>query len=591
MTLEFWFAIAIVVLMTVSMVLELLEAAAAVFGALLLFLLSGLISPEEAFRGFSNHGMLAVGFLYIVAYAVESTGLLKTVSGLLLGEDRSGHSRRLLRFLFPVAGASAFMNNTPIVSMLIPMVKTWCRKHGVSPSKILLPLSYATVLGGTCTLIGSSTNLVVHGFLLEHGIPGFGFFELAKVGVPVALVGILFVSIVLHRLLPDRQDVMVQLGASTREFVVELKVTGSYPHLGETVQEAGLRHLQGLFLFQIERDGSVIAPVRPDEMLRLEDRLFFTGVPSTIVELQREVGLEIIEDPEFDLKNYDSNRLKSYEAVISNSSPLIGQSVRQSNFRQYYAAVILAIHRNGQRINRKIGDIVLQPGDTLLLLAPSDFYDRFYHARDFLLISSSREVRSRPRIQSIIILGILAAMVVCVTAGWLPMITASATAAALLILSHCVTPQQGFQAIHWKVLIVIASSFGIARALENAGAAALLGKVLVAAGTPFGALGMVALVALVTMIYSEMVTNSAAALIVFPVMLSVAAQSGVPVKALAFALVFGASTAFATPISYQTNLMVYGPGNYRFRDYLKVGLPLDAIIWVVSVVLIDLLLT
>lgn len=584
----FWGTLTVLVVMTILLVMEVADSSFILFGALVIFLLTGIITPKEAFSGFSNQGMLSIGFLYVVAYAVQSTGLLNVLGKNMLGHPDDSPRRRLLRFLYPVGFASAFMNNTPIVALFIPVVKKWCRQHNLSPSKILLPLSYATILGGTCTLIGTSTNLVIHGFLLDKGYKGFSFFELGTVGLPIMILGILFIVLVLYRFLPDRKEAMVTLGESTREFVVALKVTREYVHEGATIEEAGLRHLQGLFLFQIERNGTVLTPVKPTERILFGDRLFFTGVPSTIVELQKEPGLAVIQDIDFDLKNYDSNEVKTYEVVISNSSPLVGQMVRESNFRELYEGVILAIHRNGHRIKSKIGDIVLQEGDTLLILAPSEFHNRWYHSKDFYLVSNSEEVSSRKKWNSIIIIALLAAMIITVTLGILPMVVASATAVFGLFLTRSISYKEAFSAVNWRILVVIASSFGIAAAIDKSGLASVAANGLLDVSSGFGMIGVVGVVLFVTMLYSQLVTNSAAAAILFPIAFSIAIKSGVALMPIAYAVVFGASAGFATPIGYQTNIMVYGPGGYKFKDYLKIGIPLSLFVWIMATWLIYL---
>lgn len=582
----FWFTALVIIIMTVLLFMETAETALILFGTLMVFVLTRIITPAEAFEGFSNQGMLAVGFLYVLAYAVQSTGILNSIGAKLLGKPDENDGWRQARFLYPVGGISAFMNNTPIVAMFIPVIKQWCRRFNMAPSKYLIPLSYATLLGGVCTLIGTSTNLVIHGFLIDHGLPGFSFFELGSVGLPLMIFGIAFIVLVLRHLLPDRKEATVTLGEHTREFVVALKVTAKYSHIGQTIEEARLRHLQGLFLFQIERDGQLLTPVGPSEVIRKNDRLFFTGVPSTIVELQREPGLQVIRDVDFDIKNYDSNKVRTYEVVISSSSPLVGQSVRDSGFRQAYNAVILAIHRNGHRINRKIGDIVIQEGDTLLILAPHHFYDHWYHSPDFLLVSTSEEMSSRPRWQSAIILSTLVAMIVLVTLRVLPMVVASAAAVTVLFIFGCLTGREAFEAVNWRVLLIIASSFGIASAVDHSGLAGSVAHAIIQWTTPWGLLGLIGGILFITMVYAQLVTNSAAAAILFPVAWAAAQQLGISIMPLAYALVFGASAGFVTPIGYQTNIMVYGPGGYKFSDYVKVGIPMALFVLVAATFLI-----
>jgi di/tricarboxylate transporter len=418
---------------------------------------------------------------------------------------------------------------------------------------------------------------VVHGYLIDHGYEGFTFFEMGIIGYPIMIVGVLILVFGISHLLPDRKDVMVELDETTRDFVAALKVTDKYRYIGATVENAGLRHLQGLFLFQIERDGERITPVKPDEHILEGDRLFFTGVPSTIVELQKENGLEIINDPDIDLKNYDSNKSKIFEVVVSNGSRLIGKKVKNSNFREMFDAVIIAIHRHGERVESKVGDIRLAAGDTLLVLAPNNFLDKWYNSREFLLVSQSKDVPSRPLWQKIFIISVLGLMILLVTTGIYPMIVGSSLAAAVLMVSRSVTMQDAFKAINWKVLLIIASAFGISEALVNVGISSILAEQIVSLGLTMGEWGVIFLLAGMTLVYSEMVTNSAAAAIIIPLIVVIAEQTGISVHALALSVVFGATISFATPISYQTNTMVQGPGNYKFTDYLKAGIPLDII--------------
>ncbi len=575
-----WLTIILLIIMTVLLVMEVADIAMVIFGTLVIFLIVGVVSPTEAFSGFSNQGTLAIGFLYIIAYAIQSTGVLNRIGTGLLGRPEEPHYKRLLRLLYPVALASTVTNNTPIVAMMIPMIKRWCQRHNVAPSKILILVSYATLLGGMCTLIGTSTNLVVHGMLISNGYKGFSFFELGTVGLPLMIVGVLFCSLILYRFLPDRKEAIITLGESTREFVVALKVSGKYPHINSSVEDANLRHLNGLFLFQIERNGSVLAPVTPEEKIQLNDRLFFTGVPSTIVDLQKEPGLEVIKDVEFDIKNYDSNKYQTFEVVISNSSPLVGQKVRESNFRQEYDSVILGIHRNGHRLNKKIGDIVVMEGDTLLILAPNSFHHRWYHSNEFLLVSNSEQIPSRERKHTNIILGVFLLMIVAVVSGLTPMIIAATAAVMVLFLTNSITPQEAIRAINWKVLIIVAASLGLGKAVQNAGLAQVIAQVLQSIVGQEGPFFLVASVMLITMIYSGLVTNAASAAILFPVALVLSGSNNPHLlMPLAYAVTIGASASFISPISYQTNLMVYGPGGYQYSDYMRVGLPLSLLVW------------
>ncbi len=569
-----------------------LQAEIAFFGALILLILGKVITVDEAFAGFSNQGVLTIGLLFIVAGALQNTGALDALHTLFFGKSGTDKPTgiQIFRLTLPTAMISAFTNNTPLVAMMIPAVRSWTDKKGLAPSKFLIPISYAAILGGMCTLIGTSTTLVVHGLLIQNGQPGLSFFEISTVGVPVALTGLLFLWIFGNRLLPDRKEPLVELGEKTREFVIELKVMPEYKHIGQTVEAAGLRHLKGLFLFQIERNGDVIAPAGPNEKIREGDRLFFTGLPKTILELQRTPGLQVIKDSSFDLKHYDSEEIHTFEAVVSPSSPLVGRNVRESNFRSKYGAVIVALHRNGERIQKKIGDIVLKAGDTLLLLADNQFLKRWYHSNDFYLISSSEVVPSKPHWQMAYSAVVFVGMVVLAATGALPLIVAAGLAAILLVLVRSISPSQARNIVDWKVLLIIASAFGLAAAVRNSGLADLLANGMLSLRGSFGAIGVIAGVYVLTSLTNLIITSNATAALMFPLAISTASSLHLDFRLMAIVVAIAAAASFATPISYQTNLMVYGPGGYKFRDYLKIGVPLQIITSIVAIAVIGLIM-
>ncbi len=583
---QFYYTIALLVLMSIALIREWLEPEITVFGTLVFLLLGKVITVQEAFAGFSNVGVISIGMLFVIAGALQASGALNYISGFILGNRNATLTGKLLRILFPISLFSAFLNNTPIVALFIPTIRSWTEKNNFAPSKFFIPISYAAILGGMCTLIGTSTVLIVHGLLIEYGQPGFTFFEISKIGVPAAIVGLLFISFIGHRLLPDRKEPMVELGENTREFVIELKITAEYQNAGRTIEEAGLRHLKGLFLFQIERNGETIAPAEPDEKIEVGDRLFFTGLPMTIVELQKTPGMQLIKDSTFDLKHYDSEKIKTYEAVISPSSPLIGKNVRESNFRGKYGAVIIAIHRNGARIRKKIGDIVIHPGDTLLLLAEKDFMKKWYHSNDFYLVSNIAAVPSKPRWQGFLALFIFGAMVLVTALNILPLVMSAGLAAVLLILTRSISPVEAKKMVDLRVLLLIASSLGIASAIENSGLAGFLSHETILLAQPLGILGILAGLYLLTSLYTSIMTSNAAAAFFFPVALSTALSMNLDVRPFALIVTIAAAASFATPISYQTNLMVYSPGGYKFADYLKIGVPLQVLVGIIAVALI-----
>lgn len=585
MEFSFFFTSIVLFVLTIVLIIELIEVDIAIFSALLLLIIGGVINVEEAFSGFSNHGMLTVAFLFIVAGALQKTAAIDQFGHMVLGRGKKT-SVTLMRFLPGVASLSAFFNNTPIVAIFIPTIIGWAKKRNISPSKLLIPLSYAAILGGLCTLIGTSTNLVVHGLMLENGMDGFSFFEISKVGVPMAFTGIFLISFFGHKLLPDRKEPIAELGEKTREFVAEMKVGGNFEKLGSSIEDAGLRHLKGLFLFQIERGGVLLTSVSPDEKIRLNDRLFFVGLPETIMDLRKIKGLILLQDTVFDPSNYDSEEVSTFEVVISSNSPLVGKCVRESKFRTYYDAVIIAIHRSGDRIKEKIGDIVLKPGDTLMILANKDFIDLWYNKRDFFLVSRSADVESKPKIYSYLSLIVLVLMIVMMAFQVVPVLLAVSTASIILIISGTISPYSARNSVDWKVILVIASAFGIAKGMLNSGVASFLADKLIMLSDSMGPIGMIAMIYFTTSFYTEIITNNAAAALIVPVAISVSGTTGVDPVPLMITVAVAASASFATPIGYQTNLMVYGPGGYKFRDFLKIGIPMNLIMGVIAILLI-----
>lgn len=574
--------------LTLGLLLNWLPVQQMFLGTLAACIVLGLLPPSEAFAGFGHEATISIALLYVVAYTVQSTRILDSYSHWIIGRPQRTVGRQLWRFLPPVAVLSAFTNNTTVVAALLPVVQRWARKNNVPVGKLLMPLSFATILGGLCTLIGTNTNLVLDGFLTQAGQPGFAFFEFAKIGVPLAILGLVYITLVSVRLLPGSAGSMQQFTESVRQFVIEAKVTAEFEGIGKTLEQAGLRHLPGAFLFQIERDGQLIASVTSNEVIREGDRLFFNGLPASILELQRSIrGLATVTDQHFGLHNYDSDQFRVYEAVVSHSSPLLGQSVRDSQFRMRYNAVILGIHRNGERIEQKVGDIELSAGDTLLLLAPVNFDQLWYNSREFYLVSAFTEQEAqKPQTKAWIAVSAFVGMVVLVTLEVLPLGTAALLAVMVMILTRCINPRDARQAIDWGVIITIACSLGIGKAVQHAGLPQLLAD-SVAHSSQSGLPLLVILAGLyaLTNIYTIFVTNSAAAALMAPVALSMAAELHLPAMPFMLLVAFAASADFSMPFGYQTNLMVYGPGGYKIRDYLRAGAPLNLIMGTGAVLL------
>ncbi|MGD8851133.1 MAG: SLC13 family permease [Gammaproteobacteria bacterium] len=582
MALEAWFVLAVVSLCFALLASNRFSPDLILMGGLTLLLLSGIVSPAQALAGLANEGMVTVGVLYVVVTGLRETGAINWIVESVLGLPRS-LSHAQLKLMAPVAGLSAFLNNTPVVSIFIPAVDDWAKRHRLSVSKLMLPLSYAAIAGGTCTLIGTSTNLVINGLMInETALPAFGIFDLAWVGVPVTVAVLLYVLATHRWLLPQRRRPASQF-ADAREYTVEMLVEPGSPLVGKSIERAGLRQLPGLYLIEIERNEQVLTAVAPQERLQGNDRLVFVGIVESVIDLQRIAGLKPATDQVFKLDSSRSERCLT-EAVISNTSPLVGKTVREGRFRSIYNAAIIAVARNGEKIDRKIGDIKLRAGDTLLMVSHPAFVEQHRNSRDFFLVSSLCPVQPVRHERAPLAMTILFAMVLVAALGWLSMLKAAMLAAGLMIITRCTTGRIARRAVDWQILVVIAASFGIAAALQNSGAAATLAHWLLslAQGVPWLALSVVFAA---TALFSALATNNAAAVIMFPIALSTAQSLEVSFVPFAVTVMVAASASFATPIGYQTNLMVFGAGGYRFKDYLFFGSPLTLLVGILTVVI------
>ncbi len=575
MTFDGQLTLIIVGLMLAAPIFELLEPDAVLFTALGALLLAGVITPTEALAGFANRGMLTVALLFIVAYGIQSSGALEFFADRVMGGGKGLRRRALLRMMIPVSLLSAFLNNTPIVAMFAPAVAEWARRHHLSPSKYLIPLSYAAILGGACTLIGTSTNLLVNGMMIEAGGRSLGLFELALVGVPCTIVGLIYILTIGYSILPDRQkapDI-----ANNQDYHFEMRVLEDAPIIGRNIVKAGLRHLNHLYLSEIVRGDKVVAPVKPDEILVAGDRLCFVGIPDGISHLRRISGLVPIEEKNWVSSHHDTHN-GIIEAVVSHSSPMLGKTIKEGNFRSRYDAAVLAVRRHGERIQRGIGGITLKPGDTLLLLAGGDFKTRWGGSRDFYLINKVSEFPFVDNRKSLIAFGAMIIMVLLAAFGIMDIFKAATLAVLVLLISRSVSVVEARRSMELNVLIVIAAALGISQALTKSGAALYLASNLLELVSGWGALGLLAAIYLATTIMTEVITNNAAAALMFPIAWSAALKGGYEPLPFAIAVAVAASTSFATPIGYQTNLMVYGLGNYRFTDFLKIGLPLNLLV-------------
>jgi di/tricarboxylate transporter len=570
-----WLTLLVVVATVYLLARDLIAPSFAVLGATIALMVVGIITPAQALSGFSNPAPITVAALYVVARAVDKTGALQPLVTAVLG-NRSRGRWGLLRLLVPTAGASAFLNNTPIVAMLAPQVAEWAERRGQPASWFLMPLSFAAILGGTITVIGTSTNLVVSGLLEATGQAPIGMFEITRVGLPVALGGLVLIAVLAPLVLPDRRTARQQFEAEMREFTVNMTVDPRGPLVGRTVTQAGLRSLQGVFLAEIERNGRLIAPVTPDTILEARDRLTFVGRSDMIIDLQLARGLVSAEQEHAVRLAGDHHRF--FEAVVSEASALSGKTLRDVGFRDRYQAAVLAIHRAGARINAKLGEVRLKAGDTLLLVSDAGFRDRWRDRSDFLLVSmldATPPMRTR---KSWLVGAITAGIVLVAGTGLIPILDAALIGAVALVVLGVLTPAEARGAVDLDVIILIAAAFGLGEAIAASGLAQTIAQGIIHLFSPWGHLGVLVAIVVATALFTELVTNNAAAVLIFPIALAAATAVGIDARGVAIAVAVAASSSFLTPIGYQTNTMVYGPGGYRFTDYMRLGIALNVLV-------------
>ena len=419
MSWESWFALIVLGGMVATLARDVVAPSVAVVGAVVVLLVAGVVTPAQAFGGFSNPAPITVAALYVLSHAVQKTRALQPFVTTALDTSKN-HRWTLARLLTPTAAAAAFLNNTPIVAMLVPQVTSWAQRNGRSPSRYLMPLSFAAIFGGMITLIGTSTNLVVSGLLTESGAAPLGMFELTPIGLPIALLGIGSL-LVLGPRLPERRPARADLSEGYREFVVRMTVLRKGPLDGQTVEEAHLRHLQGVFLVELERESEVIAPVTPDTVLRGDDVLTFVGRADVVVDVQSAAGL--VSSEQKHVAEFDTSRHTFFEVVLGPTSPLVGQTLKAAGFRSRYQAAVVAIHRAGRRVHAKLGGVQLRVGDTLLVLSDPDFGDRWRERGVFLLVSRLGGVTPAATKKAPLVGIVVAGVVLCASLGVLPFFT------------------------------------------------------------------------------------------------------------------------------------------------------------------------
>ena len=577
--------IGVTLLLVILLVLEKTRPSYLFFVAVLIFLLTGIIKTNDFLNAMSNEAILSIFLLIFITAGLREHFNLAKVLDKIFGKTNNPRSF-IVRMTSGVATMSSILNNTPIVALLMPYVYQWSAKNNIAPSKLLIPLSYAAIIGGMITVIGTSTNLVLNGLIISKGAQPLLFFDFLIPGLLVSIGGILFMYLFGLRLLPDRRDRLKEASHS-REYLVQIKVLSNSKLIGKSVTEANLRNLKGIYLFEIVRETTSITPIDPEEVLQAHDILFFAGDTHNVVELlAREEGLAV---PTTDDTKDERNGHNLIEAVIPFNSELVNRTLKEIEFRENYDAAVVAVHRNGEKLRGKIGEIILQAGDLLLISAGHNFHNLLKSKPTLYLLS----VLSNTKASSSLArkgFGVVVAFLI----GMMAFGQLSLFISLLLLISYMTATKLFNLTVLKKELdidlaIILVTSLTFSVAIIDSGTADLIAQHFITTFQRFGNLGILIGLYLITLLMTTFVTNVAAVSIVFPIAYALgSSMPGVDMAALFLAIAFAASASFHAPFSYQTNLMVFGPGDYKYTDFLRIGIPFTLLYSIIALVFIAL---
>lgn len=577
-----------------AFMLELMRPGLILFSAAVIFLATGIISSEEMIAGFSNNGLLTIAVLFLVNEGIKQSGLITRLFQLLLPRKKNPVMYLIPRIMVPVAFLSAFLNNLPIVVNVSPLLMKWASAMKISYKKFLIPLSYAAIFGGMCTLIGTTSNLVVHGLMLENGFQGLHLFELGKVGLVISLVGFIYMSVFGNWLLPGKKIKINETNADVKDYYFNLRLTENSSLLGQTVENNTIAGLNGLYVISIERNNKILYPDRHNIKLYHDDDILVAGNADRLnyIIAHKEVRLKGIEF----LNHIDPSELKQYEVVLSPRFEGLGLTVAEYNFFQHFNAVVLAIHRNGERITANLNKLKLKVGDNVVLLATNQFVNTWESSQIFYLVNYIQDFRleksSRKRWIALIlllamVLGIVINEIVSYGFGMRLNIFIFVAIAAMLLIWLKILPQQNYtRNISWDLIISVASAFAISKGINNSGIADSLAYDAVHVVKSIGPVGVLAIIYLLTSVLTEIITNNAAVALVFPVSIMAARLLGVDEKPFFVAIAIAAASSFMTARGYRANLIIKSIGKYSHNDFLRIGTPMQIIAFLISLLMI-----
>ena len=580
-----YFVLLIIGVVFFMIYLEWLKPAVSFLLAALIFVIFGILDTKEVLSGFANSSIASIILMILITASIRKNFRFDIIFNRLFRNTKTYRSF-LARMMSLAAMVSSFIPNTPVVALLTPYVYEFGKKNRIPPSKLLIPLSYATIMGGMITLIGTSTTLVLNGLLIDQGIAGLNVRDLLLTGLAVSVAGIIFITYAGNRLLPDRSDSMQDFSRNQRQYLIETILSPQSPLVNKSIREAGLRNLQGVYLVEIERHGRVISPVEPQEVIEAGDILIFAGDTDNIMDLiHKQPGLRL---PDKAIE-YHRDKNEVIEVIVAANSNMISQTVKEANFRQRYDAAIIAVHRNGERISGKIGDIRLKASDVLLVYAGADFQNRVDTYRDIYIISKISDITDpgRKKYFALAIISIFS-IILFITKG-LELFPSLLIIFSIFVGFGMLNSQDARRELDLNLVGLLVFSLALGNAMVSTGAGNLIAGWMIDLLKPFGNIGLLIGIILVTNVLTQIVVNVGAISITFPIAYAMSQNLGIEGTPFYIGIAFAASGAFLTPIGYQTNMIIYGPGGYTFRDFIKIGLPVVVVYLVTTVTVISLI--
>ena len=593
MTFEIAFVLGLVLLTFILFVTEKFSLDVTALLILTILFIGGFLSVEEAMSGFSNPAVIIISLLFILSHALQKTRILEYLIVRINQLVSRSRSLGLGVYLLTIAFASALMNNTAIVAIFMPVTIRLAHRYRMSPSKLLIPLSYAAIMGGTLTLVGTSTNLIVNSIYINNDGQPLGMFEFAKFGWITLTIGIIYVLTIAPKILPSR-TVTSSLTQSYHMagYLTEMKLSKDSPLVGSSCQQRNISQNYDVIVLDIQRGDRLITYKVGNEKLQADDILFVKGSVESFLQMKEVEKVSLLTDEKLTQNELEQEDNILIECMVTDQSNLIGKTIVSSNFRKRFYAFILAIRREGSIIRNKIAHVLIQSYDTLLIYGGRKELSKLANTSGFILLGEVEEQLVKVRFWWVSIISIIFTILFAAV-GLLPIIKGALLSVVILLALRIITPNEAYQSIHWQVIILIAALIPLGTVIETTGTASFIGdsiaqlvRLFSDSYQPYILLGITYLI---TMILTEVSSNTATAIIMTPIVLSLAAKMGIDARPLIFGVCFAASASFSTPVGYQTNLMVYGPGGYKFSDFIKVGLPLSFTLWLTAIIFIPMI--